>query len=129
MNLLIVEDDEDAAGFLQYVLEAESHTVLAVSSAAEAHRHLRDYRPDLIILDRGLPDQDGLEFCRELRGRPSTANVPVLFLSGAKTPVDVAEGFRAGGDDYVTKPYGFVELVARVHSLLRRTGPASPLEP
>ena len=129
MKLLIVEDDEDTASFIQYVLEAECHAVRSAGSAAEARRQLLDFEPDLIILDRGLPDQDGLEFCRELRGHPLTANTPVLFVSAAKTPVEVAEGFRAGGDDYVTKPFGFVELVARVHSLLRRTGGAAAEPP
>ena len=124
MKLLIVEDDEDTASFIQYVLEAESHIVRVAGAADDARKHLLDFQPDLIILDRGLPDQDGLDFCRELRGHPLTANTPVLFVSAAKTPAEVAEGFRAGGDDYVTKPFGFVELVARVQSLLRRTGAA-----
>ena len=125
MRLLIVEDDEDTASFMRYVLEAESHVVRTAPAADAARRQLLDFEPDLIVLDRGLPDQDGLEFCRELRGRARTANVPVLFVSAAKTSADVAEGFRAGGDDYLTKPFGFVELVARVQALLRRTG-ASP---
>jgi len=126
MKLLIVEDDEDTASFIQYVLEAEGHSVRTAYGAEEARRKLLDFAPDLIILDRGLPDQDGLEFCRELRGHPLTSNLPVLFVSAAKTPAEVAEGFSAGGDDYVTKPFGFVELIARVQSLLRRTsGPAS----
>lgn len=124
MKLLIVEDDEDTASFIQYVLEAENHIVRTAGAAEQARKHLLDFEPDLIILDRGLPDQDGLEFCRELRGHPLTANVPVLFVSAAKTPAEVAEGFSAGGDDYVTKPFGFVELIARVQALLRRAGGA-----
>ncbi len=125
MKLLIVEDDEDTASFIQYVLENEKHAVRTASAAGEARRHLLEFEPDLIILDRGLPDQDGLEFCRELRSHPVYANTPVLFVSAAKTPAEVAEGFSAGGDDYVTKPFGFVELVARVQALLRRSGGAS----
>ena len=129
MKLLIVEDDEDASSFIQYVLEDEGHIVRAASAAGEARQKLADFTPDLIILDRGLPDQNGLDFCRELRSHPSTAHTPVLFVSSAKTPADVADGFQAGGDDYVTKPFGFVELVARVESLLRRAGGASVAPP
>ena len=123
MKLLIVEDDEDTASFVQYVLEAESHVVRTAAAAGDARRQLADFKPDLIILDRGLPDQDGLEFCRELRAHPLTENTPVLFVSAAKTPSEIAEGFLAGADDYVTKPFGFVELVARVQCLLRRIAP------
>ena len=129
MKLLIVEDDEDTSSFIQYVLENEGHIVRTASAAGEARQKLFDFAPDLIILDRGLPDQNGLEFCRELRSHPPTANTPVLFVSSAKTAADVADGFKAGGDDYVTKPFGFLELVARVESLLRRTGGASAASP
>ena len=124
MKLLIVEDDEDTASFIQYVLQDERHNVRTASAVGEARLQLRDFAPDMIILDRGLPDQDGLEFCRELKRHPSTAHVPVMFVSAAKSPAEVADGFSAGGDDYVTKPFGFVELVARVQALLRRTGGA-----
>jgi DNA-binding response OmpR family regulator len=120
MKLLIVEDDEDTASFIQYVLEDERHSVRTASAVGEARRQLRDFAPDLIILDRGLPDQDGLEFCRELKKDPATAHVRVIFVSAAKSPSEVADGFSAGGDDYVTKPFSFVELVARVTTLLRR---------
>ncbi|MBI3563638.1 MAG: response regulator transcription factor [Elusimicrobia bacterium] len=125
MRLLIVEDDEDAASFMQYVLEEERHSVRTASAVGAARVHLKDYVPDLIILDRGLPDQDGVEFCRELKKHPRFASVPVMFVSSAKSAAEVAEGFDAGGDDYVTKPFGPVELVARVQALLRRTGGAA----
>lgn len=121
MKLLIVEDDEDAASFMQYVLEEERHNVRTASAVGAAKAHLKEYQPDLIILDRGLPDQDGVDFCRELKKHPRFSHVPVLFVSSAKTPAEIAEGFDAGGDDYVTKPFGFVELVARVQALLRRS--------
>jgi DNA-binding response OmpR family regulator len=123
MNLLIVEDDEDTASFIRYVLEEERHSVRTASAADAARLALNDFKPDLIILDRGLPDQDGVAFCRELKNRPAFASVPVLFVSSAKTPAEIAEGFEAGGDDYVTKPFGFVELLARVQALLQRAGP------
>jgi len=122
MKLLIVEDDEDAASFMQYVLEQERFSVRSAGDVGEARGHLEDYTPDLIILDRGLPDVNGLDFCRELKGHPRFAKIPVIFVSSAKSPAEVAEGFSAGGDDYMTKPFGFVELIARVQALLRRTG-------
>jgi two-component system phosphate regulon response regulator PhoB len=121
MKLLIVEDDEDTASFIQYVMEDERHSVRTASACGEARRQISDFVPDLIILDRGLPDQDGLEFCRELKKHPRTAHIPVMFVSSAKSPAEVADGFSAGGDDYVTKPFSFVELVARVQSLLKRS--------
>ena len=122
MKLLIVEDDADAASFMQYVLEQERFHVRSAGDVAQAKGHLEDFTPDLIILDRGLPDVNGLDFCRELKSHPSFAKIPVIFVSSAKTPSEVADGIAAGGDDYVTKPFGFVELIARVQALLRRTG-------
>ena len=121
MKLLIVEDDVDTANFIQLVLEDEKHSVHTASNAATAQAQLADFEPDLIILDRQLPDKNGLEFCRELRGQPRFARVPVMFVSAARTTAEVAEGFNAGGDDYLTKPFEFDDLVARVQALLLRT--------
>ncbi|HAZ09153.1 MAG TPA: hypothetical protein DCZ01_11680 [Elusimicrobia bacterium] len=120
MKLLIVEDDDDAASFMQYIMEQEQYSVLAARTMSDAKRHLEDFTPDLIIMDRGLPDADGLDFCRELKSDPRFSRVPVLFVSSAKSPSEVAAGFAAGGDDYVIKPFFFIELVARTHALLRR---------
>jgi DNA-binding response OmpR family regulator len=125
MNLLIVEDDEDTSSFIKFVLEQESFNVETAGAVGDARDRLRDFKPDLIILDRGLPDVDGLDFCRELKSQPEFAHIPVLFLSARKSPADVAEGLNSGGDDYVTKPFGFVELLARVQALLRRHGAVS----
>jgi DNA-binding response OmpR family regulator len=121
MKLLIVEDDPDIASFVQYILEEERFTVVTASTAFEARAQLKTFKPDLVILDRGLPDADGLEFCRQLKMMPQYAHIPVLFLSAAKSPADVLDGFDSGGDDYVTKPFAFLELVARVQALLRKT--------
>jgi DNA-binding response OmpR family regulator len=124
MRLLIVEDDTDTSSFIKFIMEQERFEVNSAATAFEARQHLKSFKPDLIILDRGLPDVDGLDFCRELKMLPQYAHIPVLFLSAAKSPADVVDGFNAGGDDYVTKPFGFVELVARVQALLRKGSPA-----
>lgn len=122
MKLLVVEDDEDTSSFIKYVLEGEGYAVETASSVSEARERLKAFSPELVILDRGLPDRDGLDFCRELRAMPEGRGVAVLFLSAAKSPNDVLDGFSAGGDDYMPKPFGFLELIARVQALLRRGG-------
>ena len=124
MKLLIVEDDADTASFVKYVLEQERFEVQTAATAFEARGFLKTFKPDLIILDRGLPDADGLDFCRELKLLPQYTHIPVLFLSGAKSQSDVADGLNSGASDYVTKPFGFIELVARVQALLRKPGPS-----
>ena len=108
---------------MQYVLEQERFSVRSAGDAGEAKAYLQNETPDLIILDRGLPDANGLDFCREFKKHERFANIPVIFVSSAKTPAEVAAGFAAGGDDYMTKPFGFVELIARVQALLRHSGP------
>ena len=78
----------------------------------------------LVILDRRLPDADGLELCQEIRQKPALSTVPVLFLSGKNTVADKVVGLKMGGDDYLTKPFSPEELVARIEVLLRRSGAA-----
>lgn len=125
MKLLVVDDDDNTASFIQYVLEDELYSVRTASAVGEAQRQLEEFAPDLIILDRSLPDKDGLEFCRELRRDKRFAGIPVLFLSAASDPTDITEGLNSGGNDYMTKPFDFLELVNRVKSLLKR--PDQPL--
>lgn len=119
MNLLIVEDDENTASFVRYVLEEEKHNVRIAATVSEAWMHLQEFSPDLFILDRGLPDEDGLRFCRDLRTLKKHARTPVLFLSAMKADEEVAEGMEVG-DDYMTKPFDLLDLVTRVQSLLAK---------
>lgn len=78
-------------------------------------------RPDLIILDIMLPDEDGLEILKKLRSKPDTRRVPVILISAKSTELDRVRGLEIGADDYITKPFGVMELIARVKALLRRT--------
>jgi DNA-binding response OmpR family regulator len=90
---------------------------------------MRRKRPDLIILDIVMPGMNGLEVCERLRTDPTLAAVPILFLTAKGDVEDRIEGFKAGGDDYLSKPFDLRELCLRVEALLRRSGPATTEEP
>ncbi len=116
-HILLVEDDQEVLAGNARRLEAEGYRVSAAATIAQARKIVRAEAPDLVVLDIMLPDGSGLELCGELR---AAAPVPVLFLTSLDDRKQVVEGLRAGGDDYLTKPYHLEELVARVEALLRR---------
>lgn len=119
-RILLVEDDPDLRGLLARGLSDEGYEVVVAHDGAEAVRAAAN-DPDAVILDIGLPDADGRDVLQALRARGVT--VPVIFLTARDAVPDRLSGFAAGGDDYLTKPFVFAELVARLHALLRRTGP------
>lgn len=119
-RILVVEDNEALARGLSRSLEAAGFSAEAAGSRAAAARSLDRRTPDLVILDLMLPDGDGLKVLRDLRA--SGSGVPVLVLSARGEEVDKLKGFRLGADDYVVKPVGILELIARVEALLRRAG-------
>jgi two-component system catabolic regulation response regulator CreB len=110
--VLVIEDEEDISSFLRFVLENENFTVKTAGSLAEARAHLKGGLPDAVLLDRGLPDGDGLEICRELKGAGKIP--PVLVLSARKDPAEVQEGLAAGADHYITKPFQFMDVISRL---------------
>ena len=116
-HILLVEDDAPVLAENARRLNAEGYEVSAAAALAEGRRAVRTQAPDLAVLDILLPDGSGLDLCRELR---AVAPVPVLFLTSLDDRKQVVDGLRAGGDDYLTKPYHLDELVARVEALLRR---------
>jgi len=120
-QVLIVEDNPDLAFGLRRTLEFEGHDVLVAEDGAEGLSAARKQRPELVILDLMLPDMDGFRILRELRGEGS--RVPVLVLTARGDEADVVMGFDSGADDYVTKPFSTLELLARVRALLRRGVP------
>ena len=83
---------------------------------------MRDRIPDMILLDVMLPDEDGLEILRKIRQTPETRRVPVIMVTAKTTELDKVKGLDLGADDYITKPFGIMELISRVKALLRRTG-------
>jgi len=118
MRILVVEDEEELAEVLVEALEEESYAVDLARTGAEADE-LMDFNPyDLVVLDWTIPEPSGIELLRRWRNRGS--EVPVLMLTGRRDVGDRVDGLDTGADDYLTKPFSFDELFARVRSLLRR---------
>lgn len=118
MRILVVEDDELIARGIASGLRAHGLTVDTVPSAAQAELALEQAGCDAVVLDRGLPDGDGLALLARLRRRGNA--VPVLLLTARDEIQDRIDGLQAGGDDYLVKPFDLGELVARLHALIRR---------
>ncbi len=123
-RLLLVEDNADLAFGLRAVLEFEGHEVEIAEDGDRGLERAREYAPDLVILDLMLPGKGGYEVLRELRG--AGVRTPVLILTARSQESDVVMGFDLGADDYVTKPFSTLELVARVRALLRRARQDQP---
>src|SRR6266542_3696387 len=116
-RILIVDDDLHIREVIRVALRKAGMTVFEARDGKETLISFTGDRPDLIILDIGMPEFDGLDVCREVR---KTSDVPILFLSARDEEIDRALGLEIGGDDYVTKPFSPRELVARVNVILRR---------
>ena len=116
-RILIVDDDLHIREVIRVALKKAGMTVFEARDGKEALTRFAADRPDLIILDIGMPEFDGLDVCREIR---KSSDVPILFLSARDDEIDRVLGLEIGGDDYVTKPFSPRELVARVNVILRR---------
>jgi DNA-binding response OmpR family regulator len=121
-RILLIEDTSEIAEALQDHLQHRGYTTSLATRAAQALALVQSQRPDLIVLDLGLPDRDGYTVLEELRARG--INTPVLILSARREEADKVRGLQLGADDYVTKPFAAMELLARVAALLRRATPA-----
>ena len=121
-RILVIEDNRDLAAGLRNNLEIEGYEVEVALNGAAARAALKSGSADLVILDLMLPDTDGFRILRELRAEDP--EVPVLILTARGEEADKVRGLRLGADDYVTKPFGLLELLARVDALLRRAQPA-----
>jgi len=120
-RVLIADDNRDLVQTIARALERAGYQVFTAHSGQEALAQVHQHRPDVIILDVVLPDLDGFEICRRVRSHPELASIPVLFLT-VKQEIDaVLQGFKAGGDDYLRKPFDLRELQVRLEALLRRT--------
>ncbi len=120
-RVLIVEDEPDIAGLMKHALERGGDMgVEIVGTGAAALKSVMEEPPGLVLLDLNLPFIDGLEVCRLLRGRPSSAAIPIIMVTARTSEADRVAGLELGADDYVTKPFSLRELVARVRAVLRR---------
>jgi two-component system response regulator MprA len=119
-RLIVAEDDHELRSLLVRGLREEGFEVQAVDRASELLERVGAGEPDVLVVDIGLPDADGRDACQALRAHGVTA--PILFLTARDSLPDRLSGFASGGDDYLTKPFAFAELVARLRALIRRGG-------
>lgn len=115
-KILVIEDEDNIKTFITALLEANNYQVITAESCRNGQMMFSSHRPDLVILDLGLPDADGTEFLRTVR---TDSSVPVIVLSARTDEKDKVEALDIGANDYVTKPFGSAELVARIRSALR----------
>ncbi|HEY3810820.1 MAG TPA: response regulator transcription factor [Acidimicrobiales bacterium] len=118
--VLVIEDDAAVLSLIGTVLRRQGFEVLAADTGRAGLRHIHEQRPAVVVLDLGLPDLDGWQVLERIR---DVSEVPVLLLTGYAAEPDKVRGLRAGADDYLTKPFGLDELIARLEALLRRGRP------
>jgi two-component system phosphate regulon response regulator PhoB len=119
-NILVVEDDAAVRQMLVFTLRRGGYAPVEAASGEEAHRVVDEFTPELVLLDRMLPDVDGLEILRAWRRLPRIADVPIVMLTARAEEIDRIDGLSGGADDYVTKPFSATELLLRIEKLIRR---------
>jgi two-component system OmpR family response regulator len=123
-RVLVVDDEPNIVDVISMALRYQGFEVAEAGTGTEALSQVRAFRPHLIVLDVMLPDMDGFDVAQRLGAQ--RAEVPIIFLTARDSTEDKVRGLTTGGDDYVTKPFSLEELVARIRTILRRTGAAAP---
>jgi two-component system alkaline phosphatase synthesis response regulator PhoP len=116
-----VEDDDNIRELVSYALRGQGYQVYGFSNSEDFYKQLSHNLPDLVLLDIMLPGEDGLSILKGLRSREETARVPVIMMTAKSSEFDIVKGLDMGADDYVTKPFGIMELLSRIRSVLRRS--------
>jgi DNA-binding response OmpR family regulator len=120
-TILVIDDDELVSRTLQRALKMYDYNVMVSNSGTDGLQLARRHKPDLFVLDVVMPGTDGYQVCRQVRGDPILKDTPILFLTAKSKDEDKIEGFRAGGDDYLSKPFNMEELQLRIRAILRRS--------
>ena len=120
LTILVVEDDKLNREMVKTAFKEDGHMVYSAATMGKAWEALRTNRPDIIVLDRGLPDGDGLQLCLSLKKESAFKTIPILMLTGKAEVADKILGLRFGADDYLAKPFNIEELRARVDAIVRR---------
>lgn len=119
--IYFLEDDDSIRKLVIYALDSQGYEARGFETPSAFWDAMNETRPELILLDIMLPEQDGVSILRQLRSEPETSSLPVVMLTAKNTECDRVEGLDAGADDYISKPFGMMELLARIRAVLRRT--------
>ncbi len=122
--IYVVEDDKNISEIESFALKNSGYDVEAFPDAGSFREKLAEKQPDLVLLDIMLPDEDGLTILTKLRKNKETSKLPIIMVTAKTAEIDKVKGLDMGADDYLTKPFGVMELISRVKALLRRTEPA-----
>lgn len=120
-SIFCVEDDEGIRDLITYAVKSAGFVVEGFESAAEFEERLKSYMPSMVLLDIMLPDKDGIQILKDIRRNDATKNLPVILITAKGTEADKVKGFEHGADDYITKPFGIMELISRIKAVLRRS--------
>ena len=117
----IIEDDDNIREIEEFTLMNAGHKVLGFNCAKDFYKKMEEVTPDLCLVDIMLPDENGNEIVRKLRGSSSTKKLPIIMVTAKTSELDLVKGIEDGADDYIKKPFSVMELISRVKALLRRT--------
>ena len=124
VNIHIVEDEQPIITLVKYNLEKEGYKVSFSDNGNDGIEDIKKLSPDLVLLDWMLPDFSGVEICKSLKKEKNFKNIPIIMLTAKGEDEDKVKGLNSGADDYITKPFSFPELLARIKALLRRSKPS-----
>jgi len=119
VRILIVDDEDNIRFVLKYNLELDGHTILEARNGEEALNLVKE-KPDAILLDVMMPVMNGLEVCQTLKGNPDTKETPIIMLTAKSQLIDIEDAFRAGADDYLTKPFEPDEISAKIEAKVEK---------